>query len=119
MLKAAITSLLRNKYNHYVVYAHNFSGFDGIFLLKVLTELGIIDPKMRDGKIFNITLKYKINENKDGLLYFRDSLLLLPNSLRDLAESFDVESKSYFPYEFVNDPNVDLNYVGPIPNYGL
>lgn len=44
MLKTAITSILRDKYNHYVVYAHNFSGFDGIFLLKVLTELGIIDP---------------------------------------------------------------------------
>lgn len=119
MLKAAINSILRNKYNHYMVYAHNFSGFDGIFLLKILADLGHIEPLMRDGKIININLRFAINNNKQGLLKFRDSLLLLPNSLRDLADSLKVESKSFFPFDFVNDPNVDLNYVGPIPEYSL
>lgn len=89
------------------------------FLLKTLTELGVIEPKMRDGRMINIKFRYKINEKKEGLLKFRDSLLLLPDSLRDLAESFGVESKSFCPYEFVNNPNVDLSYVGPIPSYDL
>jgi hypothetical protein len=89
------------------------------FLFKTLTELGVIEPKMRDGRMINIKFRYKINEKKEGLLKFRDSLLLLPDSLRDLAESFGVESKSFCPYEFVNNPNVDLSYVGPIPSYDL
>lgn len=74
---------------------------------------------MRDGRMINIKFRYKINEKKEGLLKFRDFLLLLPDSLRDLAESFGVESKSFCPYEFVNNPNVDLSYVGPIPSYDL
>ena len=48
-------------------------------------------------------------------LYLRDSYLILPASLRSLTKSFSVLSKSYFPFEFVNSPNVDLEYVGPNP----
>ena len=87
-----------------------------IFLLKELSEIGIIEPLLKEGKILNINFRFKINENKDGLLKFRDSYLLLPNSLRELTQSFNVEDKSIFPYNFVNDSNVDLNYVGNVPD---
>ena len=116
MLKSAIKSIMRNKYNLYVVYAHNLSGFDGIFLLKLLAELGTIEPLMRDGKIININFRFQINKDKIGLIKFRDSMLLLPDSLRNLAKSFGVEDKSYFPFDFVNNPNIDLNYIGDMPS---
>ena len=41
MLTAAIKSLMRNKYNNHSVYAHNLSKFDGIYLLRVLAQLGL------------------------------------------------------------------------------
>ena len=116
MLKSAIKSIMRNKYNLHVVYAHNLSGFDGIFLLKLLAELGTIEPLMRDGKIININFRFQINKDKIGLIKFRDSMLLLPDSLRNLGESFGVQKKSYFPFDFVNDPNVDLNYIWDMPS---
>ena len=40
MLMTAIKSLLRDKYNNYSVYAHNLSGFDGIFLINIIAEFG-------------------------------------------------------------------------------
>jgi DNA polymerase type B, organellar and viral len=37
-------------------------------------------------------------------------------SLRNLGKSFGVEVlKSYFPYTFVNENNLD--YIGPIPDF--
>ena len=110
---------MRNKYNLHVVYAHNLSGFDGIFLLKLLAELGTIEPLMRDGKIININFRFQINKDKIGLIKFRDSMLLLPDSLRNLAKSFGVEEKSHFPFKFVNDPEIDLNYIGKTPAFEL
>ena len=43
-------------------------------------------------------------------------MLLLPDSLRNLGESFGVQKKSYFPFDFVNDPNIDLNYIRDMPS---
>ena len=60
MLKTAIISLF-NKYNKgKIVFAHNLSGFDGIFLLKVLTEIeGLkIEPILREGNMINIDIIY-------------------------------------------------------------
>ena len=71
---------------------------------------------MRDGKIININFRFQINKDKIGLIKFRDSMLLLPDSLRNLGESFGVQKKSYFPFDFVNDPNIDLNYIGDMPS---
>lgn len=35
---------MRNKYNIHKIYVHNLSGFDGVFLLRLLTELGTVEP---------------------------------------------------------------------------
>jgi len=114
MMNVAIASILIKKYNNYKIYVHNLSNFDGIFLLKILASLKncFIKPIIKDGKMINIELtSYKIKIN------FRDSLLMLPLSLRKLAITFKVENKGIFPYLFVNDPNVKLNYNGPIPSF--
>lgn len=39
MLLAALSGLLDNQFNGYIVYLHNFSNFEGIFLLRVLTQI--------------------------------------------------------------------------------
>ena len=104
MLIACIKSLMQRKYNGYKVYLHNFSNFDGIFLFNILNELSNdIKPIINDGNFINIIFKYNNGKYK---LYFRDSFLMLPSSLRKLAKSFYVEEKSIFPYRFVNIDNL-------------
>ena len=41
----------------------------------------------------------------------------MPSSLRKLAILFDVENKSIFPYAFVNDIKITLDYNGPVPDF--
>jgi len=123
MLKTAIESLLKPKYSGYVIYAHNLSNFDGIFLLKTLTELADdkikITPILRDGNFINI--KATFGSRGKYNLSFRDSYLLLPVSLRKLSEQFSEvinQTKTIFPYYFLNDKynsNINLNYEGKVP----
>jgi hypothetical protein len=40
-----------------IVYAHNLSGFDGVFLLKHLIPYGKVTPLIHNGKLMSITLK--------------------------------------------------------------
>lgn len=77
MLLAAIKAIFgRNgnkyRYDDYIVYAHNFSKFDSIFLLKLLSDKNKykLDIIKRDSDIIEVTPKcFKIK--------FRDSLLLI------------------------------------------
>lgn len=83
MLTEAIKSLMLRKYNGYTVYLHYMSMFDGVFLLRIISEL-CEKPKLKFLKfsIINITLyfgKYHI--------HFRDSYLLLQSSLDKLGPS--------------------------------
>jgi DNA polymerase type B, organellar and viral len=141
MLKDSITFLLKPKYSGYKVYAHNFSYFDGIFLMKFLTEIdGIVKPVIRDGKFIETKIFYdwkdssnKPEENNNSInenifkennnkaksckhnISFRDSLLLLPNKLSLLAKTFGVANKDLFPYKFVNEKTTTFDYNNVIP----
>ena len=113
MLIAAVKSLMLRKYDTYKVYLHNFSHFDGIFLLDILNQLSEnIEPQINDGIFKNIKFYYN---NRKYKLYFRDSLIMLPASLEKLANQFNVESKGIFPHEFVESNN--LNYEGAVPDF--
>jgi hypothetical protein len=115
MLRKSILYLMKRKYHNHKIYLHNFSKFDAIFLLSVITELSEkVTPIIRNGQFINLTLEFA-NRYK---LYFRDSLLILPGSLRNLAKNFDVENKGIFPYKFVNNELINLNYVGATPAKG-
>jgi hypothetical protein len=137
MLEKAVLHLMRDKYNNHKVYLHNFSFFDGIFMLKILSNLTTnpINPIIRDGRIIELKISFqrkgkessnkKIHpfeekNKKSNLchLFFRDSYLLLPSSLRKLAINFgeDVDNKGIFPYKFVNN-DINLDYNGKIPKY--
>jgi len=117
LLKTSILYLMKRKFHQHKIYLHNFSHFDGIFLLRVLSSLTEeIRPIIRDGRIIDLKFTFYSNRSK-YLLYFRDSYLLLPSSLVDLARNFKVENKGIFPYRFVNNPEIELNDEGPIPYF--
>jgi DNA polymerase type B, organellar and viral len=112
MVNEAMNDICIRKYKNYRVYLHNFSKFDGYFLVKYLSKLGYCDPVIHKGRIISlIFLKYNSNYN----ITFRDSYLLLPSSLRKLAFSFNVESKKgIFPYLLAN---YGINYAGLVPDF--
>jgi len=119
MLFHALISIIKSKYHLYNVYVHNLSKFDGIFLLNALKRIGNTEIKIvrKDGKFINIKVIY----NDKYTINFKDSLLILPVSLSKLAKSFGLDDKGIFPYKFVNDSyntNINLNYIGEIPNIG-
>lgn len=114
MLKEALYSLAAT-HDGSIVYLHNFSNFDAVFLIRVLSELNHrtkIKPVIRDGRIIDL----KVNLSK-GKLQFRDSYQLISASLNSLAKNFNVENKGIFPYNFVNNPDIHLRYWGRIPEF--
>ena len=115
MLTNCIKSVMQRKYNNYRIYLHNFSNFDAVFLFYVLSTLtDNIKPIINDGKF--VDLKFSFAQEKYKI-YFRDSLLMLPSSLNKLCKSFNVESKTIFPYDFVCEDLIYKNYVGPVPQF--
>ena len=114
MLKTALESILRRKYNKHVVYIHNLSNFDAIFLFRIMTQLGFMEPVINKGRIISVNLSYG-SANEFYNIEFRDSYQILLGSLRNLSKSFNVSKKGIFPYNFVSE--VDLNYIGNVPDY--
>ena len=105
-----------NKGNNTItVYAHNLSGFDGIFLMKNILSLGKVTPLLNNGKLLSITLRLNIAGYKNKTIIFRDSLLLLPHSLRILCKAFNITTpKGYFPFKLN-----DIFYKGILPKFEL
>lgn len=112
MISAAFSGLCTRKYSGYRVYFHNLSKFDAVFLLKDLTTLYKIKPILRDGALIELNLNFG-----KGHLIIHDSLLLLPTSLEKLAKSFKVEQKGFFPYRFINNKRITLDYDGRVPDF--
>ena len=87
----------KNKLN---IFAHNLSSFDGVLILRYLTEFGQVDPLLHNGKLMSIrltinkgtTLKFIDGTSryfkKTIVLDFKDSYLFLPYSLRKLCKYF-------------------------------
>lgn len=120
MLISSVKYLMKSKYHNYKVYIHNFSHFDAIFLIRILSSLtDVIRPIIRENRIIDLKFKFKAQMQISGhtyySIYFRDSYLLLPLSLQKLAINFEVENKGMFPFKFVNDENISLDYDGIIP----
>jgi hypothetical protein len=96
-----------------IVYAHNLSEFDGVFIMKYLMSFGEVKPLLHNGKLISIRLRVNIKGHKNKTIIFKDSFLMLPHSLRELCYSLKVvASKGYFPF-LLND----LNYKGEFPEY--
>ena len=135
MLEACLRSILIRKYYGYKLYLHNFSHFDGVFLLKILANMKAIEVEVirRDSRLIKVVVKYdrptqSITEDgvektvfiktKSGALYkgnltIYDSMLLLPAGLDKLTQAFNCSRKGMFPLKFLNE--APLNYVGQAP----
>jgi DNA polymerase type B, organellar and viral len=115
MLEDALSFLFKAKYNKHKIYFHNLSYFDSVFIIRILAKISkennyFFKPQIKDGRIINLRLNFGKNYN----IYFRDSYLLMPESLAKLAIAMNVEHKSLFPLFFPG--TVDLNYVGDVPS---
>jgi hypothetical protein len=97
--------------NTITIYAHNLSGFDGIFLMKHLLSFGKVEPLLFNSKLMSIKVKLNIDGYKGKTIVFKDSYLLLPLSLRQLCLAFNISNpKGIFPFNFT-----DIFYKGILP----
>jgi hypothetical protein len=93
-----------------ICIAHNASGYDTrlVFMAAIKLAKARMEPIMRGAKFMQLKIGDK--------LIFRDSLLHVKGSLRNLAKDFCSDStlrKGHFPHLFNSIENYD--YVGPIP----
>jgi DNA polymerase type B, organellar and viral len=94
-----------------IVYAHNLSGFDGIFLMQHLLSFGKVKPLIFEGQIKSIELRLNIVGYLGKTIVFKDSYQLLPYSLRTLCKAFNVIiPKGWFPFKLS-----DIFYKGVLP----
>jgi len=101
------------RFDGFHIYSHNFSQYDSIFLIKSLNSKGSLKPLIRDGKLISLT--FQSQYSPCVTLHFKDSFLLLPQSLSSLISSYLPSlSKEPFPYKFL-DSFDKLSYVGPKP----
>jgi len=71
MLKASIQFLLKRKFNKHRIYLHNFSYFDGVFLIKVISDLvdaEKIKPVIRDNRIINLRVEFESESLKNKII---------------------------------------------------
>jgi hypothetical protein len=74
----------------------------------------LVHPVIHNDRI--ITINFKFGKNNKYQLQFKDSYLLLLNSLNKLCKAFKIENpKIIFPLFFVNENN--LNYEGEVPDF--
>lgn len=116
LIKDLLDNIFSKIYSGKEIYIHNSSNFDLIFLYKYIINYPNLNitPIIKDGKFINLEIYF----GGTGYMYkvnFKDSLLLLPNSLDKLGKSFNVKNqKDIFPHKFVNKNT--LNYVGSVPS---
>jgi hypothetical protein len=113
MILHCLESILIRKYNGHKIYVHNLAKFDIIFLLKYLVKFASVKPVIHNGRIISLVLNY--GKDLEYQIEFKDSYLILLNSLAKLSKSFSVDDgKSIFPHLFVSKDN--LNYKGNVPD---
>lgn len=97
----AIKSILIPKYNGWLVYLHNFSRFDGVFILNILVTISDkVEPLIRETDLLNINIYY--GTHNEYIISFRDTLLLIPVSLKELCKAFKVaKNKDIFPFKLL------------------
>ena len=127
--KPLFDRLLSRKYRGYSVYAHNLSRFDIIFIFKYISSLRKdfdIKPIIKDGNIISLQLK----NNKKGInITFKDSYLLLRDSLLNLGKTFNCDNiktlmpildlpGNYFNQGDIDYKNKDILKIPPPPRGG-
>lgn len=110
----ALLDIFEHAPDNTIIYAHNFSGFDGRYILSILYQNNYKVEIINNGyDILGVIAHVKIN-NKKKKFIFKDSYKLMPLSLDSLAKSFGLIGKSHIPYDFINADT--LKYIGPKPS---
>jgi hypothetical protein len=98
-----------------LVFAHNFSKFDGIFIQKFLQK------NSKFVKATTIVNGTKVLCIKSKFITMLDSLSFIPLPLAKFDKTFGINAKKgIFPFKFISPQN--LEYVGPYPDpsfYGI
>ena len=102
-----ISTIARQEKGTLTIYFHNFSKFNGIFMLKHLAchhQSYKIKPLMRNNMLYELS----VYSSKKLLFRFRDSLKLLPSNLQSLAKNLcpELGSKGSIPYSEVTVSNL-------------
>ena len=105
-----ISNIVRytKKYSTAIIYCHNLSKFDGPILLNIfnnIPEVKVNRILITNNQIISIEVTYNCR-----VMVFKDSLKLLPYSLKKLAKIFSTSSKQRLPYNPRAD-EIDLNKV--------
>lgn len=111
-LKQFMTFILSHNYGKNIVIAHNGAGYDTrlIYEYVVNEDSGITQKQIKP-----LINGCKFLELKVGATRFRDSILHVGGSLKELATAFGLElHKGDFPHLFNTIEN--QNYVGAIPD---
>ena len=97
---------------HFTAVAHNFQGFDGIFVMKYIKENMLPTDRMPDA-IVNGTKIMTLTYKKVRLI---DSFLFIPMSLEKFPKTFGLNEmkKGFWCHKFNSRQN--MGYVGPIPD---
>jgi hypothetical protein len=121
LMSDLINSLLDFKNNGSMIYCHNLSSFDGVFLLKTIYDLSDhgykIDLIYKDNKMIVVTVSKRVEVvNEEGnkvmekfQIKFCDSLLILPASLAKLAKSLGINSGKLDTWDVASHNTADLN----------
>lgn len=116
-MQKVLSFYFSRKYSYWKVYFHNFAKFDAVFILGVLSKFAHISPTIRDGNLIQVRATVQKGKKKYTLI-FRDSYMVLPESLDDLSKSFAIkDKKSIFPILFPNKKDFNFNYYGKVPEY--
>lgn len=106
-----MTDLSVHKYKSHKIYIHNFTYFEGVLLMKELSTLGVCRPLMLD-ETNAMGLEFIMSGRKGIILTFKDSLKLIPSSLKEASKAFSIETpKLLFPVLLDN-----IEFSGPVPD---
>jgi len=107
------------KYKVKTLYAHNGGRYDSVVIAKILSKKKV--------RVAGMPIEWQSNVSKENALdamiisgrgfrvVLKDSLRLIPGSLRSLCKAFGVPtSKGIFPHGFITPKT--LEYVGPCPD---
>jgi hypothetical protein len=101
-----LLTLFENRKRSLTIYAHNLSKFDGVLLMKHLIHFGKVKPIVFNGKLISIKITLSMKGHIGKTLIFKDSMLLIPLSLRQLCESFKVVNKKGYISLFIKRFNL-------------
>jgi len=82
---------LKNKYKNFLIYGHNSIQFDMKLIFEVAIDYYEVVPIM----INKIVLGYKIQRD-DIEIIFKDSFLMLPQSLKNLGLALKIFRSNYY-----------------------